>query len=85
MVFFDDAAKTSRGLVLSCVDCARFDPADPLARVLALASAAPYAMVMCAAAVRGPFYIFSSRLICSRPDLDLLDLNPNLPKSSPPP
>ena len=52
MVFFDDAARTSRGLVLACVDCARFDPQDPLARLLALASAAPYALVMCAAAVR---------------------------------
>lgn len=63
MVFFDDAARTSRGLVLACVDCARFDPGDPLARVLALVSAAPYAMVMCAAAVRGrdgrfAFYFF---------------------------
>lgn len=58
MVFFDDAARTSRGLVLACVDCARFDPADPLARVLALASAAPYAMVMCAAAVRSEFCFF---------------------------
>lgn len=51
-MLFDDAARTSDGLVLACVDCARFDPADPLARVLALASAAPYAMALCLLAVR---------------------------------
>lgn len=52
-MLFDDGAVTPAGLVLACVDCARFDPADPLARVLALASMAPYAMVLCLAAVRG--------------------------------
>lgn len=51
-MLFDDGAVTPAGLVLACVDCARFDPADPLARLLALASMAPYAMVLCLAAVR---------------------------------
>ena len=73
MVFFDDAARTPRGLVLACVDCARFDPEDPLARVLALASAAPYAMVMCAAAVRGEgcFFWFFPKLLATSLDLNL--------------
>lgn len=52
-MLFDDGAVTPAGLVLACVDCARFDPTDPLARLLALASMAPYAMVLCLAAVRG--------------------------------
>ena len=52
-MLFDDGAVTPGGLVVACVDCARFDPADHVARALALASMAPYGMVLCLAAVRG--------------------------------
>ena len=38
-------------LAVACLDCARFDAADPLAVIAAVSSSAPYAMVLGLAAV----------------------------------